>query len=102
MARRAVTEAAVRGNPVGEFAAACPAPRHVQAWLTVPTAVTAAPLPPHAQVKANLPPAPHGQTWHRIVDTQLPSPRDFNPEGRSGIEGTYGIAPWSCLVLQAK
>mmetsp|Transcript_18211 Transcript_18211/g.21855 ORF Transcript_18211/g.21855 Transcript_18211/m.21855 type:complete len:773 (+) Transcript_18211:316-2634(+) len=56
----------------------------------------------HFIVDAALPSAPEGTTWHRIVDTNLPSPRDFIPEGRPGIEGRYNIAPFSVLMLQAQ
>uniref|UniRef100_A0A7S3UH22 isoamylase n=1 Tax=Picocystis salinarum TaxID=88271 RepID=A0A7S3UH22_9CHLO len=49
-----------------------------------------------------IPPAPVGTSWHRIVDTSLPSPRDFCVEGRPGIERLYTVAPHSCLLLRAQ
>ena len=50
-----------------------------------------------------LPAAGGGKQWHRVVDTNLPSPRDFDSEGSRKIEGTkYNIAPYSALVLVEK
>ena len=49
-----------------------------------------------------LPPAPGGTCWHRIVDTNLPAPKDFTAEGRVLNERKYNIAPFSALLLQAQ
>ena len=37
-----------------------------------------------------------------MVDTNLPAPRDFTPGGNKGVDASYGIAPFSCIVLLAK
>ena len=39
-------------------------------------------------VDAALPPPPGGKSWHRVVDTNLPSPADFTPEGEPGCGAT--------------
>jgi hypothetical protein len=55
------------------------------------------------EVPAQLPPPPPGRKWARVVDTNLPSPRDFTPGGNAGIEGAaYGVAPHSAIMLVAK
>lgn len=40
--------------------------------------------------------------WHRVVDTNLPAPRDFadKPEESPLPEGEYKLAPFSAIVLQ--
>ncbi|GAB0492018.1 hypothetical protein MMPV_003277 [Pyropia vietnamensis] len=49
---------------------------------------------------ATLPPAPVGGSWGRLVDTALPSPRDFSDDPVAHpIESTYGLAPYSAVVL---
>jgi len=53
-------------------------------------------------VDAALPPPPGGKTWHRVVDTNLPSPEDFTPEGKPGCGARYNVAPRGSLMLQAK
>merc|ERR1739848_370983 len=50
-----------------------------------------------------LPKASGGKKWHRIVDTNLPSPRDFDAEGTRVIEGReYRVAPYSALILEER
>ena len=49
-----------------------------------------------------LPPAPSGKRWCRLVDTNLPSPRDFTVGGNKGVEATYGIQGFSAVLLIAK
>jgi isoamylase len=53
-------------------------------------------------VPAKLPKPPSGRKWCRLLDTNLPPPRDFTPGGNAGVEGTYGVAPHSCIVLVSK
>ena len=53
-------------------------------------------------VDAALPPAPGGKSWHRVVDTNLPSPEDFTPEGKPGCGARYNVAPRGSLMLVAK
>ncbi|KAK3237921.1 Isoamylase 3, chloroplastic, partial [Cymbomonas tetramitiformis] len=54
----------------------------------------------HYFVKVTLPEAPGGKSWHRVVDTNLPSPADFTPEGIAGVQGQYNVAPYSSILLQ--
>lgn len=56
----------------------------------------------HFDVSVGLPPAPDGKRWCRVVDTNLPSPRDMTPEGNNGVEGSYNIVAYSSIVLIAK
>jgi isoamylase len=53
-------------------------------------------------VDAPLPPPPGGKTWHRVVDTNLPSPSDFTPAGESGCGARYNVAPRASVMLVAK
>jgi hypothetical protein len=57
---------------------------------------------PRPQVNATLPPPPPGRKWCRLVDTNLPSPRDFTPGGNKGVDSSYGIQGHSCIVLVAR
>eukprot|EP00271_Cylindrocystis_brebissonii_P008495 TRINITY_DN22865_c0_g1_i1.p1 TRINITY_DN22865_c0_g1~~TRINITY_DN22865_c0_g1_i1.p1 ORF type:complete len:905 (-),score=151.06 TRINITY_DN22865_c0_g1_i1:636-3305(-) len=52
-------------------------------------------------VAAGLPTPPSGTSWHRLVDTNLPAPADFEG-GETRIDGNYLVAPFSALVLVAK
>eukprot|EP00879_Flechtneria_rotunda_P016955 GHRR01017751.1.p1 GENE.GHRR01017751.1~~GHRR01017751.1.p1 ORF type:complete len:654 (+),score=196.97 GHRR01017751.1:803-2764(+) len=54
------------------------------------------------EVPAALPKPPAGRKWCRLVDTNLPAPKDFTPGGNAGVEATYGVAPHSAIVLMAK
>jgi isoamylase len=54
------------------------------------------------QVKATLPPPPQGKKWCRVVDTNLPSPKDFTSGGNSGVDMVYGIEAYSSIMLIAK
>ena len=55
------------------------------------------------EVSAQLPPPPAGAKWARLVDTNLPAPRDFTPGGNAGIEGgAYGVAGHAAIVLVSK
>ncbi|XP_047954383.1 isoamylase 3, chloroplastic isoform X1 [Salvia hispanica] len=53
-------------------------------------------------VEAFIPPPPQGRQWFRVVDTNLESPNDIVPEGAPGIKETYNLAPYSCIILEAK
>lgn len=55
-------------------------------------------------VAAALPALPPGAAkWARVVDTNLPPPRDVTPGGNAGIEGgVYHVAPHSGVVLVSK
>jgi isoamylase len=48
-------------------------------------------------------PGPAGR-WARLVDTALPSPRDFTPGGNPGgvTTASYGVQGHSCVVLVAR
>ena len=54
------------------------------------------------EVKVSLPKAPQGRKWCRLVDTNLPSPRDFTPGGNAGVDAVYGVASYSAIVLVSK
>uniref|UniRef100_A0A383WPZ9 isoamylase n=1 Tax=Tetradesmus obliquus TaxID=3088 RepID=A0A383WPZ9_TETOB len=54
------------------------------------------------QVPAHLPKPPPGRKWARLIDTNLPSPRDFTIGGNAGVEPVYGVAPHSAIVLITK
>ena len=53
-------------------------------------------------LRFRVPPTPTRRRWRRLIDTALPSPEDFMPEGEGPViaEGsTYTVAPFSTLVL---
>lgn len=54
------------------------------------------------EVNIVLPQPPQGQHWCRVVDTNLPPPRDFTPGGNKGVDAAYSIAPFSSVLLLAK
>ena len=53
-------------------------------------------------VLVNLPPAPSGQHWCRLADTNLPSPRDWVVGGNKGVENAYTITGKSAILLISK
>ncbi|KAF8411410.1 hypothetical protein HHK36_003959 [Tetracentron sinense] len=53
-------------------------------------------------IKAIIPSPPQKRRWFRVVDTNLESPDDIVPQGIPGIGGTYNIAPYSSILLEAK
>ncbi|URE39115.1 Carbohydrate-binding module 48 (Isoamylase N-terminal domain) [Musa troglodytarum] len=53
-------------------------------------------------VKAAVPSPPHKKRWHRVVDTNLESPKDFVPEGVPFSDTSYNIASYSAVLLEAK
>jgi glycogen operon protein len=49
-----------------------------------------------------IPPAPNGKPWRRVIDTALASPRDIVAEGEGPVvaaRGTYTLAPFALVVL---
>ena len=54
------------------------------------------------EVRVALPPPPPGQSWRRVVDTNLPPPRDFTPGGNAGVEAEYGVAAHAAIMLASK
>ncbi|THU47262.1 hypothetical protein C4D60_Mb09t13650 [Musa balbisiana] len=53
-------------------------------------------------VKAAVPSPPHKKRWHRVVDTNLESPKDFVLEGVPFSDTSYNIASYSAVLLEAK
>ncbi|KAI4375086.1 hypothetical protein MLD38_012996 [Melastoma candidum] len=53
-------------------------------------------------VKVSIPRPPKNRLWHRVVDTNLESPKDIVPEGVPGVGGTYNVTPYSSILLLAK
>jgi len=46
---------------------------------------------------------PEGKTWYRLIDTNLPSPKDVcedESEATKINSGSYGMHPYSCIVLR--
>jgi len=56
----------------------------------------------HFAIEVGLPYAPHGKRWCRVVDTNLPPPKDFTPGGNKGVESIYTVEAFSSIVLIAK
>lgn len=54
------------------------------------------------EVRIHLPPPPSGKKWCRVVDTNLPSPRDYTPGGNAGVDANYLMQPYSSILLLAK
>lgn len=54
------------------------------------------------EVTVTLPQPPAGKKWCRIVDTNLPPPRDFTPGGNAGVGPSYGLQAYSSILLVAK
>lgn len=55
-----------------------------------------------SQVDMTLPSAGDGKRWSRVVDTNLPSPKDFTPGGNAGVDAKYGVESYSSIMLIAK
>ncbi|KAJ4761088.1 Glycogen debranching enzyme [Rhynchospora pubera] len=53
-------------------------------------------------VEVTIPSPPHKNSWYRVVDTNLESPKDFVPEGVPFTGTQYNIAPYSSILLEAK
>ena len=41
-------------------------------------------------------------SWARVVDTNLPPPRDFSPEGSSKLSAEYTVMPYTSVMLKSK
>ena len=85
-------------RPAARRAASCPARagrRRRQAPPHVPTRLHPAPLSMLFVLRA-------GKKWCRIVDTNLPPPRDFTPGGNAGVGPSYGLQAYSSILLVAK
>lgn len=54
------------------------------------------------EVTVHLPSPGDGRHWCRMVDTNLPSPRDFVKDGNSGVNQTYSIQAHSSIILLSK
>lgn len=44
---------------------------------------------------------PAGHSWVRVVDTNLPSPRDFTVDNDKVLGGDYTVNPFSSIMLKA-
>lgn len=53
-------------------------------------------------ITCHLPGPPHGQKWCRLVDTNLPSPKDFTPGGNNGVDAQYTVEAHSSIILISK
>ena len=51
------------------------------------------------KIDVTLPRAPDGKRWCRVVDTNLPAPRDFTPGGNKGVDRVYGVQGFSSIML---
>ena len=56
---------------------------------------------PFQLVDVPLPTPPAGCEWHRVADTSLPSPRDFDDTAAKAVGATYTIAGHATLLLRA-
>ena len=54
------------------------------------------------EVTVHLPSPGEGRHWCRVVDTNLPSPRDFVEGGNSGVDHTYKMQGNSSIILVSK
>ena len=53
------------------------------------------------KIDVNLPRPPQGKKWCRVIDTNLPSPRDFTAGGNKGVDSIYGVQGFSSIMLIA-
>ena len=53
-------------------------------------------------IPAPLPPPPPGQVWHRVADTSLESPKDFDARGRRGPFDGYEVKAYSAILMEAR
>ena len=51
---------------------------------------------------AKLPELPEGKYWSRVVDTNLPPPKDFTAGGNKGVEPCYIVNAFSAILLMTK
>jgi isoamylase len=54
------------------------------------------------EVTVPLPSPPAGRQWVRLVDTNLPSPRDWTAGGNAGVDERYRLQGHSAILLWAK
>ena len=54
------------------------------------------------EVTVNLPHPEDGKNWRRIIDTNLPAPRDFVEGGNAGVERDYRMQSHSVIVLVSR
>eukprot|EP01026_Neomeris_dumetosa_P049765 TRINITY_DN4356_c0_g1_i6.p2 TRINITY_DN4356_c0_g1~~TRINITY_DN4356_c0_g1_i6.p2 ORF type:complete len:174 (-),score=24.76 TRINITY_DN4356_c0_g1_i6:146-667(-) len=53
-------------------------------------------------VPFKIPSPPDGKKWSRVVDTNLPNPRDMVPEGNMGVDPIYSVHGYSSIILMLK
>ncbi|GIL83908.1 hypothetical protein Vretifemale_12634 [Volvox reticuliferus] len=53
-------------------------------------------------VAVSLPRPPPGRKWCRLVDTNLPPPKDVTPGGNAGVDDVYSVQAYSSIILIAK
>lgn len=56
----------------------------------------------HHNYVVHLPGLPENQYWSRVVDTNLPPPKDFTVGGNRGVEHDYTITAYSSILLLSK
>lgn len=57
----------------------------------------------HAQsYTVDLPHLPPEKVWSRVVDTNLPSPKDFTAGGNKGVDPYYIVNSFSAILLMSK
>lgn len=49
-----------------------------------------------------LPQLREGRFWSRIIDTNLPPPKDFTIGGNKGVEPYYIVNAYSSILLESK
>lgn len=54
------------------------------------------------EVTVTLPTPPGGKKWCRVVDTNLPAPRDFTVGGNAGVDAVYSMQSYSSILLVTK
>lgn len=52
-------------------------------------------------VAPHLPGLPDGHKWVRVVDTNLPAPKDFTPDADKALEAGYNVMPFSSIMLKS-
>ncbi|KAK9853594.1 hypothetical protein WJX84_001556 [Apatococcus fuscideae] len=56
----------------------------------------------HFEIPIVLPPCGDGNHWCRVVDSNLPAPKDFTIGGNKDVDSAYTIAPFSSILLMGK
>ncbi len=57
---------------------------------------------PSFEIPIVLPPCGDGNHWCRVVDSNLPAPKDFTIGGNKDVDSAYTIAPFSSILLMGK